>query len=471
MKRISSLAFLSFLAGAALLSGVADAQENIALHPENPHYFLYKDQPTLLITSGEHYGAVVNLDFDYKTYFATLKADGLNLTRVFTGAYVEPMGAFNIASNTLAPAAGKFIAPWARSSRPGYALGGNRFDLTKWNSRYFKRLRDFTTAARKAGVVVELALFCPFYKDDQWALSPMNHANNVNGLGQIPKDDVYTLDKNGGLLQVQEALVRKIVEELKSYDNLIYEICNEPYFGGVTMEWQHHIADVIRETEDALGVRHLISQNIANGSERIVNPHPEVSVFNFHYATPPDAVAQNYHLNKVIGDNETGFKGTEDIKYRMEAWEFILAGGALYNNLDYSFTVGHEKGTFAYPSTQPGGGSKALRSQLRFLKEFMNKFDFLKMAPDSTLVSGLPDAVRVRVLAEEGSQYAAYIFGTGLTRLTMKLPEGEYEAEWLDPVTGKYTFGGVVHQGGLATIAVPPYADDYALRLITKTGK
>lgn len=471
MERIKPWAFFGLLSGATLLSGAAIAQDNIALHPQNPHYFIYKNKPVVLITSGEHYGAVVNLDFDYKTYFATLKADGLNLTRVFTGAYIEPKGAFNIASNTLAPAAERFIAPWPRSSQSGYALGGNRFDLSKWNSRYFNRLRDFTAAARKSGVIVELAFFCPFYKDDQWSISPMNNANNINGVGDIPKDDVYTLDGNGGLLQVQEALVRKIVEELKIFDNVIYEICNEPYFGGVTMEWQHHIADVIRETEEKLGVSHLISQNIANGSERIVNPHPAVSVFNFHYASPPDAVAQNYHLNKVIGDNETGFKGTDDIKYRMEAWEFILAGGALYNNLDYSFTVGHEKGTFAYPSTQPGGGSKALRSQLRYLKDFMDKFDFLKMASDSTLVSGLPDSVRVRVLTEKGNQYAAYIFGAGLNHLTMQLPKGEYEVEWLDPVTGEYTLGGVVHDGGLATIGVPPYGDDYAMRMTIKAGK
>ena len=30
-----------------------------------------------------------------------------------------------------------------------------------------------------------------------------------------------------------EAFVRKVVGELKEFDNLYYEICNEPYFGGV----------------------------------------------------------------------------------------------------------------------------------------------------------------------------------------------------------------------------------------------
>ena len=46
-----------------------------------------------------------------------------------------------------------------------------------------------------------------------------------------------------------------------------------------------------------------------------------------------------------------------DSAYRMEAWRFILAGGGLYNNLDYSFAPGYEKGNYNYPPTQPGGGS------------------------------------------------------------------------------------------------------------------
>src|SRR4029453_5559515 len=88
----------------------------LALHPANPHYFLLAGKPAILITSGEHYGAVLNLDFDYVPYLDELKAKKLNLTRTFTGAYVEPQGAFNIAQNTLAPASGRFIAPWTRTA-------------------------------------------------------------------------------------------------------------------------------------------------------------------------------------------------------------------------------------------------------------------------------------------------------------------------------------------------------------------
>ena len=78
----------------------------------------------------------------------------------------------------------------------------------------------------------------------------MNAANNINGIGNLARDEVHTLDKNGALLKVQENMVKKIVRELKTFDNLIYEICNEPYFGGVTLPWQQHIARIIKTTEE-----------------------------------------------------------------------------------------------------------------------------------------------------------------------------------------------------------------------------
>jgi hypothetical protein len=440
----------------------------ISLFPTNPHYFLYKKKPTVLITSAEHYGAVINLDFDFVPYLDELQSKGLNLTRVFTGAYVEPPGAFNITENTLAPHSEVFICPWQRSTEEGYAGGGNKFDLTRWNDVYFTRLKEFMSAAKKRSIVVELAFFCPFYEDIQWKISPMNATNNINGVGNVLKDDVYTMDKHGGLLPIQEAMVRKIVTELKGFENIIYEICNEPYFGGVKMEWQHHIASLINETEKKLKVQHLISQNIANDSARIVDPHPGVSVFNFHYASPPIAVKQNYHLNKVIGNNETGFRGQQDSTYRKEGWEFILAGGALYNNLDYSFTANHETGDFVYPEKQPGGGTSTLRKQLGFLKSFIDSFDFDRMKPDATFIDGgLPGKTRAYVLSEPGKQYAAYLLHGTQVSLSLVLPPGMYAVEWMNPATGASVKKEKLnHSGGIANISSPEYNFDIALSVV-----
>ena len=161
-----NLFWLGLLTGFIINSAGAEKEsEPIRLHPENPHYFLWRSRPTMLITSGEHYGAVLNRKFNYKKYFQTLQSYGFNLTRTFSGAYCEPPGAFNIQDNTLAPKRGDLLCPWARGNRGGYAGGGNKFDLNRWNSAYFKRLHDFLQEAGRRGVVVEFVLFCPFYED------------------------------------------------------------------------------------------------------------------------------------------------------------------------------------------------------------------------------------------------------------------------------------------------------------------
>ncbi|HEX5553596.1 MAG TPA: cellulase family glycosylhydrolase [Chitinophagaceae bacterium] len=465
-KSLFTFLVLLFLGIPGKQNQAAANTKPISLDPQNPHYFFYHGKPTLLITSGEHYGAVLNLDFDYKTYLDELKAHGLNLTRTFSGEYIESPASFNIRHNTLAPKHNRFICPWQRVSDENEY----KFDLTKWDPAYFKRLKKFVRAAKKRNVIVELTLFCPFYGDEQWKLSPLNAHNNINGWGTMNRTDVYTMDKSGKLLVVEENMVHKIVDELKNFDNVMYEICNEPYFGGVTLEWQRHIAEIINDAEKDFRWQHLITQNIANVKKKINNPSPMVSVFNFHYASPPMAVAQNYHLDKVIGNNETGFKGNKDDTYRKVAWHFILAGGGLFNNLDYSFAVGEEDGTYQYPSTQPGGGSLALRKQLGFLKSFMEHFDFIKMKPDHDFIKNeLQDKASVQVLAEKGRQYAIYLSGSAQDQLTVALPQGAYEATWVNPKECTVIKQEEIKATGAQTLLhVPGYKEDIALRLVKK---
>ena len=126
----------------------------IKIHPENPHYFLYHGRPTILITSAEHYGAMINKDFNYVAYFDRLRSFGLNYTRIYPGAMFEPQGKF-LPGNTLGPRPWSLIVPWARGSDPGYLFCGNKFDLNSWNQDYFARLKDFIARAGERGIVVE----------------------------------------------------------------------------------------------------------------------------------------------------------------------------------------------------------------------------------------------------------------------------------------------------------------------------
>src|SRR4029450_13767721 len=65
----------------------------LQLHPDNPAYVLFRGKPTVLVTSGEHYGAVLNQDFDFLAYLDTLKAEGMNLTRTVPGTSLKSTNA------------------------------------------------------------------------------------------------------------------------------------------------------------------------------------------------------------------------------------------------------------------------------------------------------------------------------------------------------------------------------------------
>lgn len=487
--RAGLFALVSTACFAAPLLGGESAPPPISLHPANPHYFLFRGRPAALITSAEHYGSVINADFDWRKYLATLRADGLNYTRIFTGSYREKAGAFGIRRNTLAPADGRFIAPWAASATPGYAAGGNKFDLDRWNDDYFRRLRDFVGEAGKAGIVVEVTLFSSIYEDVQWSVCPVNPSNNVNGITLTDRRKAHTLD-NGNLLGHQERLVRKIVGELAGFDNVIYEIQNEPwsdrtvtvdpispywerkefpnavdFADDASRKWQAAVAGWITDAEAQRGpVRHLIAQNICNFRYPAHDPAPGVSILNFHYAFP-EAVTWNFNRGKLIAYDESGFAGGDDAVYRRQAWNFLLAGGGLFNNLDYSFTVGHEDGTDEAPNG-PGGGSRALRRQLKVLSEFMHALDLPSLSPDARVVRRT-SGVRTQALSAPGRQYALYITGPSPCEIELSLAPGSYVAEWVNPLTGEVSRRDTLERGtGERTLKSPEFDGEIALRIL-----
>jgi hypothetical protein len=470
-----------FVATVTLAVSRSEAEPPIALHPDNPHYFLWRGQPTVLVTSGEHYGALMNLDFDIVRYFDTLARDGLNHTRTFSGVYRETSASFNITDNTLSPGPGRYVCPWKRADQSGGFDGHGRFDLTQWDPTYFARLQTFMEEARQRGIVVEMNLFCPFYRDEMWEVCPMHARNNVNGIGNCPRDEVYAL-KHADLTNVQLSVTRQLVAALRDFDNVYFEVCNEPYARKLSWDWQKRMIEEIVAAEADIPQRHLISLNIANGSEKVADPHTHVSILNFHYCVPPDTVGMNFDLGRVIGENETGFRGRDDVLYRTEAWDFLLAGGGLYNNLDYSFTAAHPDGTFLdYRS--PGGGSPELRRQLGILKRFLDRFEFVRMAPRPDVIRRVHPELPVQALVEEGQQYAICLHvplprkpeklsdhllaGISAT-IDIRLPNGPYQVEWHDTTTGEVVAQeSLSHRGETATLTSPTFDNDIAVRIVS----
>lgn len=500
MIRILRVSAINALRASVLLAmflGSAHAQPQakrptpIRLHPANPHYFLFRGKAVALITSGEHYGSVLNPDFDYHRYLAALEADGLNYTRLFGGSYVEvPAKSFGILRNDLAPAPGRYLAPWTRSDTRGYAGGGNKFDLERWDPAFFTRYRDFLGEAAKRGIVVEVTLFSSHYDENQWRLSALNPVNNINGTNSIDWKKLHTLE-NGNILAYQERYARQLVREANGFDNVIFEIENEPWSDRpvltdvvnpylrppgrdvypnsvdlpdeLSMAWQARAAEWIQKEEASLPNRHLIAQNYCNFRLSVRKLLPGIDVVNFHYAYP-DAVTLNYGLGKAISYDETGFLGHDDDAYRRQAWNFMLSGGSVFDSLDYSFTPGHEDGTDLEPNG-PGGGSPALRGQLRILQNFLQSLSLVDLRPDAhTLRHG--SGVVARVLSNPEHEYGIYLDGNGPSEVTLDLPAGQYSGGWINVRTGNVDKSeNFRHAGGDKVLRSPEFQSGIALRL------
>ncbi len=193
-----------------------------------------------------------------------------------------------------------------------------------------------------------------------------------------------------------------------------------------------------------------------------------VSIINFHYAFP-QAVEYNYGYELPVSFDEDGFCGREDSRYRANAWNFIMAGGGIYNNLDYSFFIGYENGTLV--NDAPGHGSAALRKQLAFLKRFMEGFEFIRLKPSRHLVKLAPGTVP-QVLANEGKEYAVYLYGGSQCDLQLYLPPGKYKATWLNTVNFNTEKSEKFdHTGAVKTLASPVYNGDIALKIIRTNGE
>lgn len=463
----------------------------IRLDDRNAHYFRYQGKTIALVGSGEHYGAVMNADFDGIKYLNTLERDGLNYTRLFAGSYIEVPGkSFGIRNNTLAPLPGRLVVPWARGTQPGYAGGGNRFDLNSWDPEYFARLRRFLSGAEERGIIVEITLFSSQYGEAQWAMSVFKAENNINHTSVIGWKSINTLD-NGSLLAYQERYTRKLVRESNPFSNVIFEIQNEPWsdhgvLAGVinpylampgrdqypnsidladaaSLAWQKRVAEWIISEEAGLPNKHLIAQNYCNFRFSVENEIPGVGILNFHYAYP-EAVTLNYGLRKAFAYDETGFLGQADEAYRRQAWNFMLASGSTFGGLDYSFTPGHEDGSEIAPNG-PGGGSPALRKQLGILHSFLDKLPLVEMRPDvHTVVHGA--GVEVRMLSDGNSVYAAYLDGKGPARITLDLPAGSYRGEWMNTENGATAaIAEFASKGNPTTLETPAFAAGIAVRL------
>ncbi len=484
---------------------MAYAQDAVKIAPDNPKYLWFRGKPLVLVSASEHYGSVINRPFDYEKYLADAADHKMTMTRTFL-LYRELQSTRN-PSSPCKPESPDYISPFVRSG-PGKAMDGEPiYDLDQWNPEYFDRLHHFLDTASKDGIVVELTVFSNTYGKEVWALNPFRAENNKQHVGAIEWQDYLSL-KNPELVRRQSEYARKIIQETSGYDNVYYEICNEPGGGfpghaspADVDAWQEEMARVMRGEMQRLNHPHLLSgqqaftyatknafpmdATFAGKTFDIVNDHPlPNTLFDGHVYEMGNFMSKELMLDQVAGfcratdpqpkpvvldeDNTASmYRDTTGWTiHRKRAWTALLSG-CHYDYIDFSITVGSERGT--------AGSQKEIRTWMQHLSEFMSSFDFIhsKLAPE--WIASYPQHLTASGLSVSGRDYVAYLgdsrelsdpsAGEPISgSVSLSLPPGSYDVRLYSPVTGEYSPAIEVAGGGQSKVMLSPFRQDVVLR-------
>lgn len=179
--------------------------------PRNTAYFQGAEGRPLVLIGDYTWGTFSDVDYDYRAMFDTLKANGLNFTRVWVWWGNETGYGDRIN-----------MVPYLRPG-PGNAHDGKpQYDLTQFNPAFFERLSAVCAAARERGVFLQLTLFDAWMikHPHLWRLHAYHRDNNTGGVDGDPRNTDRGTDGEQGfcslgspkVLEAQKAFICRVVD-------------------------------------------------------------------------------------------------------------------------------------------------------------------------------------------------------------------------------------------------------------------
>ena len=414
----------------------------LQVHSENPRWFQQGGRALALFGSGL-WTIIPDATVDIAEHNAWYARCGANANRATLFAFC-----------TSVPE-GRGLAPWPRTG-PGSANDGlPRFDLTRWDERFWERLHAYLSDGGHRGIVVLLQIWDePFLEHgaERWRLHPFNPANHVHPIAGLPatrdhrenfavgvEDQFYDPD-NAELMRFQDALVKRLLDETAlRYGHIIYEVGNEICLDSRhphERRWQQHWIDVFREYERAHGVKLLLSTNTRE--ELFAAGAAGLDVVNHHGFSglnlPPRpgaglsaqvqaAVARHFsqYARPVINSrpcsdpdrSRYGDVVTEDVGRKL-FWSYFCSGGHV---VGFRTTVESWKGGLA--AERIIQGVQTLAASVR-----LDRF-----GPHPRLVD------RGLCLADPGRRYIIYLPEGGGVTVSLPSESVAYRAFWYNPRT------------------------------------
>ncbi len=336
--------------------------------------------------------------------------------------------------------------PWARTGS-GKALDGKpKFDLTQFDSVYFKRLRERVSAAGGRGIYVSVMLF------EGWGLMhgnrrrgtlrewasrshPFHPENNVNGIDA--GGEVHSLS-NPAANEIQATYIRKVVDTVNDLDNVLYEVINE----GGEKEWDWWVVNTVRKYQQSKPQQHPIgiTGHGAEGLESML-------------ASPADWISPG--RKDGFGDNPPAWDGKKVSLLDTDhvwgvggngawVWKSLVRG---HNPLFMDPYDGLVLGNRFDPQWEP------IRRNLGYARRLAGRLDLAAMSPQNDLAS------TTFCLADPGNAYLVYVPTGGKVKVALRGEPARFAVEWFSPSDGKTIAGRPITGGAGREFAAPSSGD------------
>ncbi len=407
---------------------ITGAAGPLRVSAKNPRYFADDAGKVVYLTGSHTWNNLVDMGksdppqaFDYDGCLDWMQKLNHNFIRLWTW---EPV-TWNTKNNQRDAINNASPQPWPRTG-PGKALDGkSRFDLSKFDDRYFKRLRRRLEEANRRGIYVSIMLFEGWamqFSPGAWQRHPFNGPNNVNALDGDANGDGKGLEihelVDEKVRTVQEAYVRKVIDTVNDLNNVLYEISNENH--PASTQWQYHMIRYIKEYEKSKAKQHPVGMTFQykGGSNKVLfdSPADWVSPNNEggYRDNPPAADGRKVVL--LDTDHLWGIGGNQ-----AWVWKAFCRG---HNPLFMDPYDGLILGERFDARWEP------IRRSLGYTHRYAEKMDLARTAPRSDLASTR------YCLAQPPKEYLVYRPAGTADSFTLKLKAGTYDLEWFDPSKG-----------------------------------
>ena len=287
------------------------------------------------------YANIVN-ESQYRNFLDTLANYKINFVRVWVvgysnwESYAQQKNSQGVKSDCP-----NFIEllPFKRSSPNG------KYNLTDYDENFFIRMKNFISYAKNKNITIELTFFDSWGLKHlgEWQWNPWDCNFNLNGRicerGSCEVQRRFFDTSDGVMMEIERKLVQKVVSETKQFDNIIYEIMNEPVVDcndidvkNKYIQWNSQVIQWVREIHP--------QARISLNDVGLALPTLSPNYYNFitpHYGFWKDSIPQAVQTLSIYGkhiiiDDDGCAEYRKNVNYQQQFSMISINNGASYNH-------------------------------------------------------------------------------------------------------------------------------------------